>query len=256
MDAVAFWDRAAPRYAAAWDAFLAPVRTAVLEALRPEPGMELLEVASGPGLMAFPLAEAVGQGGRVEATDLSPRMVDRIRSGARARGLSRVGARVAAMEALPFAPGTFDGAVALLALHLSPDPRRALGELLRVVRPGGRIVLATWGTVGTSPHPHPGGPAPALHRNGHGLRRLHLHLRFPGPGAALEALLMTGAVGHPGSGCSGPMGRFPAAGGGRREGLLRALARWRWHRGYRIPVEVRVRTRTSVRMAIRRTGGA
>jgi ubiquinone/menaquinone biosynthesis C-methylase UbiE len=94
----------------------------------------ILEVGCGWG----ELAEWVGRetGSEVVAIDLSPRMVEL----ARERG---VDAQVGDVQALPFAGGEFDVAIAAWMLYHVPDLDRALAELARVLRPGGRLVVAT-----------------------------------------------------------------------------------------------------------------
>ena len=93
-----------------------------------------LEVGCGPGQMAARIAEEL----RVElvAIDISPRMVEL----ARGRG---VDARLGDVQELPFADGSFDCAVAAWMLYHVPDLDRGLGELARVLRPGGRLVAST-----------------------------------------------------------------------------------------------------------------
>jgi SAM-dependent methyltransferase len=94
----------------------------------------VLEVGCGRGEFAERIARELGAD--VVAVDLSPRMV----ALSRARG---VGARVADVQALPFADGEFECAVANWMLYHVPDVERALAELARVLRRGGRLVAAT-----------------------------------------------------------------------------------------------------------------
>jgi SAM-dependent methyltransferase len=96
----------------------------------------VLEVGCGPGDFAQRLVVELGCD--VVAVDLSPRMVELARS----RG---VDARVGDVQALPFADGEFDCAVANWMLYHVPDLERALAELARVLRRGGRLVAATNG---------------------------------------------------------------------------------------------------------------
>jgi SAM-dependent methyltransferase len=94
----------------------------------------VLEVGCGPGELA---ARFQGElGADVVAIDISPRMVEL----ARTRG---VDARVGDVVDLPFAAGEFDCAVAAWMLYHVSDVDRALGELARVLRPGGRLVAVT-----------------------------------------------------------------------------------------------------------------
>jgi len=94
----------------------------------------VLEVGCGPGELAARIRDELGAD--VVAVDISPRMVEL----ARRRDLD---ARVGDVQELPFAAGTFDCAVAAWMLYHVPDPERALGELARVLGPGGRLVAVT-----------------------------------------------------------------------------------------------------------------
>ena len=94
----------------------------------------VLEVGCGWGELAEWIAGETGAD--VVATDLSPRMVEL----ARERG---VDAQVADVQRLPFADGEFDVAVAAWMLYHVPELERAIAELARVLRPGGRLVAVT-----------------------------------------------------------------------------------------------------------------
>jgi SAM-dependent methyltransferase len=96
----------------------------------------VLEVGCGMGQFAERVARETSA--HVVAADLSPRMVEL----AGQRGLE---ARVADVQALPFANGEFDCAVANAMLYHVADVDRALGELARVLEPGGRLVATTVG---------------------------------------------------------------------------------------------------------------
>jgi SAM-dependent methyltransferase len=96
----------------------------------------VLEVGCGMGNFAERVARETSA--EVVATDLSPRMVEL----ARERGLD---ARVADVQALPFADGEFDCAVANAMLYHVEDPDRALAELARALEPAGRLVAVTIG---------------------------------------------------------------------------------------------------------------
>lgn len=94
----------------------------------------VLEVGCGTGELAVRLRDELSV--EVTATDLSPRMVDLARE-------RDVQALVADVQALPFADGAFDCAVAAWMLYHVPDVDRAVAELARILRPGGRLVAAT-----------------------------------------------------------------------------------------------------------------
>lgn len=94
----------------------------------------VLEVGCGWGELAAWIARETGA--EVVATDLSPRMVELARE-------RSVAAELADVQDLPFPDGAFDAAVAAWMLYHVPDLERALAELARVLRPGGRLVAAT-----------------------------------------------------------------------------------------------------------------
>src|SRR5262249_23168386 len=96
----------------------------------------VLEVGCGWG--DFALRVAAETGATVVALDLSPRMVEL----ARAQG---VDARIRAVQDMPFADGKFDCVVANWMLYHVPEVDRGLAEIVRVLRPGGRLVAATSG---------------------------------------------------------------------------------------------------------------
>lgn len=122
-------------------------RRAVVRAVDPRPGMRILDLAAGTGTSSVPFAEA---GAEVVPADFS-------------LGMLRVGRRrqpelpfVAADGlALPFADGAFDAATISFGLRNLADRHAGLAELLRVVRPGGRLVVCefshpTWGPLRTA----------------------------------------------------------------------------------------------------------
>jgi ubiquinone/menaquinone biosynthesis C-methylase UbiE len=108
----------------------------VLEAVAEVKPRRVLEVGCGMGELAARLQTELGV--ELIAIDLSPRMVELTR----ARG---VDAQIGDVQQLPFADGTFDVVVAAWMLYHVPDLDRALDEIRRVLRPGGRLVAATFG---------------------------------------------------------------------------------------------------------------
>jgi ubiquinone/menaquinone biosynthesis C-methylase UbiE len=103
-------------------------------------GDRVLDVGAGPGGAAIAMARL---GGRVTAVDASPGMVDRTLRRARAAGVD-VDARVMDGGDLDFADGSFHAALSVFGVILFPDAVRALREMCRVVRPGGRAAVVTW----------------------------------------------------------------------------------------------------------------
>lgn len=110
-------------------------------------GDSVLDVGTGTGLVAF-RAAAAAPAGTVLGVDLSEGMLAVAADRARDRGLAeRAAFRRMDAEALELPEGSFDVVLSLFALRHLPDPRRALGQFARVLRPGGRLVVG----VGSGP---------------------------------------------------------------------------------------------------------
>ncbi len=122
----------APLQALGW----ASARRRALELLAPQPGSRLLIVGAGTGLDL----EHVPSGLEVVATDLSPRMVERLSRRADRLNL-KVEARVMDGESLTFADKEFDHVVLHLILAVMPDPYACAREVSRVLRPGGTVSI-------------------------------------------------------------------------------------------------------------------
>jgi SAM-dependent methyltransferase len=118
---------------------------ALVEAARITQGLIILDIASGTGEPAFTLAEAVGQDGRVIATDLAAEMLAIAEENARGAGLTNLSFRQADAHALPFPDEIFDRVTCRFGVMYFADAGQALGEIRRVLRPGGLIALAAWG---------------------------------------------------------------------------------------------------------------
>jgi ubiquinone/menaquinone biosynthesis C-methylase UbiE len=118
----------------------------LLTVLRLRPAMRILDVASGPGEPAISIAAAVApEGGHVTATDLVPEMLATAERNARARGVTDIAFRLADAEALPFADAAFDAVTCRFGVMLFPNTQQALGEIRRVLKPGGQFVAMVWG---------------------------------------------------------------------------------------------------------------
>ena len=133
------WDLAARDYEALWQAQLAGAQTALLAAAALVPGERVLDVACGTGLVTFDAARAVGPIGRVLGIDLSGGMVDAARRHAADRQATNVDFARMDAEALALPDASVDVALCALGLMYLPAPERALRELRRVLRPGGRL---------------------------------------------------------------------------------------------------------------------
>jgi len=112
----------------------------LLDAIRLQGGVDLLDVATGPGSLA---AEAHGRGARTVGVDLSPGMIELA-----ARSYPGIDFRVAEVEHLPFADRSFDAVVCNFGLGHFPYPEAAVAECIRTLRRGGRIGLSWWDDPG------------------------------------------------------------------------------------------------------------
>jgi ubiquinone/menaquinone biosynthesis C-methylase UbiE len=139
------------------------------EALDLVPDERVLDVASGSGNLA--LAAARRTWGNVVSSDYVPSLLERGRERAAAERLEIEFVEADAQD-LPFEDASFDVVTSIYGVMFAPDQQKAADELLRVVKPGGRIGLGSWcpdGSVGTmfktiSKHapPPPGVPSPLL----------------------------------------------------------------------------------------------
>ncbi|HXI39474.1 MAG TPA: class I SAM-dependent methyltransferase [Bryobacteraceae bacterium] len=117
----------------------------LLEAARVEPGMRILDLASGSGEPAVSLARAAGPKGRVVATDIVPEMLLGAQEHAADRGGGNVVFAAANGEILPFSDGIFDRLTCRFGVMFFPDVENAMAEARRVLRSNGRAVFLAWG---------------------------------------------------------------------------------------------------------------
>lgn len=113
-------------------------RAAMVNAVDPQPGQRILDVATGTGMVAQALAQ---RGAIVTALDQSQAML----AVARARNLAGVTFVQGEAERLPFDDGAFDALTFTYLLRYVDDPQATLTELARVVKPGGRIGMVEFG---------------------------------------------------------------------------------------------------------------
>lgn len=108
------------------------------------PGQRILDCATGTGDLALAFKRAVGESGSVVGSDFCSEMVEHAPAKAKAAGLD-VTFEVADVLALPYADARFDVASIAFGIRNVDDPLRALRELARVVRPGGKVVVLEFG---------------------------------------------------------------------------------------------------------------
>jgi SAM-dependent methyltransferase len=119
---------------------LAVAHEHLLRALPPQPGERWLDVATGTGETARPVARA---GARVTGLDLAPELIETARAAAAQEGLE-IRFEVGDAEALPYEDASFDTVSSTFGCMFAPDQRAVASELARVCRPGGRLGLLTW----------------------------------------------------------------------------------------------------------------
>lgn len=105
--------------------------------------MTVLELACGTGLLSVRLAGSVKL---LEATDFSEEMVRKAKAKAHS---ARLHFSVQDATSLSYAPGTFDAVVISNALHIMPEPEKALAEIRRVLKPGGILIAPTFTAAGS-----------------------------------------------------------------------------------------------------------
>ncbi|MBV9965579.1 MAG: class I SAM-dependent methyltransferase [Alphaproteobacteria bacterium] len=127
---LAFWERTGRR-------------TVELAGLRP--GMRVLDVGCGSGASALPAAERVGPEGRVLGVDLAERLLAIARHKAEVRGLGNARFETGDMTSLGLPDAEFDAVICVFAIFFVPDMARQVAELWRMVRPGGKLAITTWG---------------------------------------------------------------------------------------------------------------
>ncbi|MDP2004790.1 MAG: class I SAM-dependent methyltransferase [Rubrivivax sp.] len=250
------WDLATAAYETRWQAQLAGVQAELLALAALVPGEQVLDVACGTGLVSYAAARAVGRTGRVCGVDLSGAMVRAAQVKAlQAPGLPVSFERMDA-ESLVWPEASFDVVLCALGLMYMPEPEQALREMRRVLRPGGRLVVAVWGErarcgwaalfpivdaeVASEVCPlffrlgQPGAPAGWCAETGlvpTAQQRLRTTLNHPDADDACEAAFVAGPVALAWS-------RFDAATRERvRARYVEAIAPFRTGKGYRIPAE-------------------
>jgi SAM-dependent methyltransferase len=139
------------RRRAQFEAAMTPVREWMVGELAPRAGATLLELAAGAGDTGFTAVTALGKAERLICTDFSPAMLDLARRRADELGIGNVEFRVMDAEHLELDTASVDGVLCRFGYMLMADPAAALSETRRVLRPGGRLVLAVWAAPERNP---------------------------------------------------------------------------------------------------------
>jgi SAM-dependent methyltransferase len=138
------WTERVERYARDAAPRTHPFAVALVALLPPPVGAHVLDVATGTGIVAVEAARRVGPRGSVLATDFLPAWEPFVRSAASAARVANVSFASMPAEALALPDASFDVAYCQFGLMFVPEPIRALREMRRVLRPGGRIGIAVW----------------------------------------------------------------------------------------------------------------
>jgi ubiquinone/menaquinone biosynthesis C-methylase UbiE len=127
-------------------AIFEPLARILIERARPKPGERLLDAACGTGIVARLVAPIVGPSGRTVGLDYDPIMIEMAR-----RLAPEIEWRQGDLQNLPFPDGFYDLVICQQGLQYRPDAGAGLRQIHRVLRPGGRMVLAAWSNLAKSP---------------------------------------------------------------------------------------------------------
>jgi SAM-dependent methyltransferase len=154
----------------------APVAQWLVDAIDPQPGERILELAAGPGETGFIAAQRLGPEGRLLSTDQASEMVEVARRRAAELGLENVDFDVIDAQTLELEPQSFDAVLCRWGFMLMGEPDEAMRRTHRVLKEGGRLAMATWDrpdrnmwmaapvlalvSQGALPPPDPSAPSP------------------------------------------------------------------------------------------------
>ena len=123
-------------------------RARLIEILAPRAGERVLEIGPGTGYYTFEMAARL-EGGQVDIFDIQQEMLDHVLREANNRGVTNVSPALGDAQSLPYADESFEAVVLITVLGEIPDQERALTEIARVLKPGGRLIV---GEMIVDPH--------------------------------------------------------------------------------------------------------
>jgi ubiquinone/menaquinone biosynthesis C-methylase UbiE len=124
--------------------FLGPMGNEIITAIHPKDNELILDVAAGTGEPGLTIASRMPDG-KVVVTDLAEGMLEVANEMAKRRGIKNIETRVCDVSQLPFKDATFDAVSCRLGFMFFPDMLLAAKEMVRVLKPGGRIATSVWG---------------------------------------------------------------------------------------------------------------
>jgi ubiquinone/menaquinone biosynthesis C-methylase UbiE len=116
-----------------------------IEHIKLQPGNKVLDVCCGSGASAIPAAIQVGVTGSVLGVDLAESLLELARNKSQQQGLSNIEFRSGDFTKLGLPDGSFDAIVCVFGIFFVPDMEAAVTELLRMLRPGGKLAITSWG---------------------------------------------------------------------------------------------------------------
>jgi SAM-dependent methyltransferase len=140
------WTARAETYAAYAVPKNRPFAIHLVQLLAPQPGERLLDIATGPGVVAVEAARTMGVAGEVVATDIAPVWERWVNEAAQDAHVGNVSFAAMPADALALPDAAFDVVACQFGLMFVPEPSAALREMRRVLRPGGRLGIAVWST--------------------------------------------------------------------------------------------------------------
>ena len=143
------WQSAAQawyRWSPTLNEWLGKATETMLEMAGVSAGQRVLDVAAGAGEQTITTAKKVGETGYVLATDISSNILEFAREMAKEAGMKNIETKVMDGENLTVPDSTFDAVISRVGLIYFPDQQRALKEMLRVLKPGGKVAAIVYST--------------------------------------------------------------------------------------------------------------
>ncbi len=173
---MAEWDERAERWnrsQAQRNEIFGPATEMMLDLADLRTSNRVLDVAAGTGDQTLLAAQRVGPNGYVLAIDISTNMLNAAADAMRRASLRNVETRIMDAEDLDLDADSFDAVICRLGLHTFTNPLKAMGEMRRVVKPGGKVAVLVRSTA--EKNPYEGVPYTVAHRLGSTKPRIFLH---------------------------------------------------------------------------------